>query len=223
MSAAGASGQPGASRREALRRAALGGAAIAFAGLLRPAAAGAQTAADEELRDYLVEAISLEQLAVLAYATAGERGGALESSFTIFGDQEQAHANALRNALDSIGFDPPDAPDSTTDSAAFEDVEGLESEASERLVALLSELDRLSSERQFLDYLTKLEQQQLAFYTGDGAATDSVDLATTAAEIAGCQAQHLVVLGEARKQPAPQAARESARAAAEAIPAAEQG
>ena len=118
------------SRRETLRLAALG--AIAAAGFARPALAGAQSASDEDLRDFLVGAISLEQLAVLAYSTAAREGDTdIGPTLETFRDQEQAHANALRQALDTLGFDVPDAPDSATDTGAFEDVDGLDSEQSD--------------------------------------------------------------------------------------------
>ncbi len=210
------------SRRDALRQAALGAGALAAAGLLRPPLAGAQqTAADEDLRDFLVGAISLEQLAVLAYATAARNGDAdLRQTLERFRDQEQAHASALRSALDSLGFDLPDTPDSTTDSAAFEGVEGLADTASKNLVALLDELDRISKPQQYLEYLAKLEDEQITFYTEQGPTVDSVDLTTTCAEIAGCQAQHTVVLREALGDPADVAAATAAKTAADAVPAA---
>jgi rubrerythrin len=210
------------SRRDALRQAALGAGALAAAGLLRPALAGAQqTAADEDLRDFLVEAISLEQLAEVAYATAAREGDPdLRSTFERFRDQEGAHATALRAALDSLGFDPIPVPDSTTDSAAFEGVEGLSDEASKKRVNRLDELDRLSKPDQYLEYLDKLEAEQITFYTGSGSAVDSVDLVTTSAEIAGCQAQHTVVLRGALGDPPAEAAAGAANTAVEAVPAA---
>jgi hypothetical protein len=214
----------GRSRREALRTAALGAGALAAAGLLRPALAGAQSPDDEDLRDFLVEAISLEQLAVLAYATAARDGDTeIGPTLETFRDQEQAHANALRQALDTLGFDLPDAPDSPTDTGAFEDVEGLETEASERLLDLLAELDRLSSPREYLEYLAKLEGEQLSYYTSEGPGVDSVDLTTTSAEIAGCQAQHTVVLlGELGRSEV-EAATAPAETAREAVPAGDSG
>jgi rubrerythrin len=212
------------SRREALRTAALGAGALAAAGLVRPALAGAQSPEDEDLRDFLVEAISLEQLAVLAYATAARDGDTeIAPTLEIFRDQEQAHANALRQALDTLGFDVPDAPDSTTDTGAFEDVEGLETEASERLLDLLDELDGLSSPRQYLDYLAKLEDEQISYYTSEGPGVDSVDLTTTSAEIAGCQAQHTVVLLSELGRTEVEAATAPARTARDAVPTGDSG
>ena len=209
------------SRREALRRAALGAGALAAAGLVRAAPAAAQNPDDEDLRDFLVGAISLEQLAVLAYSTAARDGGTdIQVTLERFRDQEQAHATALRNALDTIGFDLPDPPDSTTDTGAFEDVDGLDAEASERLLGLLDELDGLGSPRDFLTYLVKLEDEQVTYYTAEAPAADSVDLTTTSAEIAGCQAQHIVVLRSELGDRGDEAAAEAARTASDAVPAA---
>jgi Ferritin-like domain len=212
------------SRREALRLAALGASAIAAAGFARPARAGAQAAGDEDLRDFLVGAISLEQLAVLAYSTAARQGDTdIGPTLETFRDQEQAHANALRQALDTLGFDLPDAPDSATDTGAFEDVDGLDSELSVRLLGLLDELGGLSSPRQYLEYLARLEDEQLTYYTSEGPAVDSVDLTTTSAEIAGCQAQHSVVLLTELGRTEAEAAAAPAKTARDAVPAASSG
>jgi hypothetical protein len=212
------------SRRETLRTAALGAGALAAAGLLRPAFAGAQSPEDEDLRDFLVEAIALEQLAVLAYATAAREGDTeIGPTLELFRGQEQAHANALRQALDTLGFDLPDAPDSSTDTGAFEDVEGLDTDASERLLDLLDKLDGLSRPRQYLDYLTRLEDEQIRYYTSQGPAVDSVDLTTTSAEIAGCQAQHVLVLLSELGRTDVEAAAAPARTALEAVPAGDSG
>ncbi|MGH2985676.1 MAG: ferritin-like domain-containing protein, partial [Solirubrobacterales bacterium] len=206
------------------RTAALGAGALAAAGLLRPGLAGAQSPDDEDLRDFLVEAISLEQLAVLAYATAARDGDTeIGPTLEIFRDQEQAHANALRQALDTLGFDLPDAPDSTTDTGAFEDVDGLDTDASERLLDLLDELDGLSSPRRFLAYLARLEDEQISYYTSAGPTADSVDLTTTSAEIAGCQAQHVLVLLSELGRTDVEAAAAPATTALEAVPAGDSG
>jgi rubrerythrin len=212
------------SRRETLRLAALGAGAIAAAGLARPALAGAQAADDEDLRDFLVGAISLEQLAVLAYSTAAREGDTdIGPTLETFRDQEQAHANALRQALDTLGFELPDAPDSATDTGAFEDVDGLASQQSERLLDLLDELGGLSSPRQYLEYLARLEDEQLTYYTSEGPAVDSVDLTTTSAEIAGCQAQHSVVLLTELGRTEAEAAAAPAKTALDAVPATSPG
>lgn len=190
---------PSQSRREALRQAALGAGAIAAAGMLRPGLALAQSTNDDDLRDFLVEAIGLEQISALAYSIAAGAKGTdpeMNSNLELFRDQEQAHANALRSALDELGFDPPEPPDSPTDTTVFDGVDGIDDETSARLGDLLKGLDGLERPEQLLDYLAKLEGEQLGYYIGAGPGVDSEDLSTTSAEIVGCQAQHLVVLRE---------------------------
>lgn len=190
------SGAAAETRREALGRAALAAGTLAAAAMLRPGTALAQSADDEDLRDFLVEAIALEQLTVLAYATASNAGvdSALRQQLEDLRDQEQAHANSLRSALDSLGFDAPEPPDSPADTAVLDDVEGLSDDAAERLGGLLTDLDGLSGRDELLELLGELEGDQLDLYVGRGPDLDSEDLSTTAAEIAGCQAQHLIAL-----------------------------
>ncbi|MDX6583353.1 MAG: hypothetical protein QOI10_2537 [Solirubrobacterales bacterium] len=183
-------------RREALRRGTLAAGALAASGLLRPALAAAQASGDDDLRDFLVEAIGLEQVTVLAYTTAIEGAGPdLKPTLTRFRDQEQAHANALRQALDQLGFDAPDPPDTPTDTGVFDGVDGLEDDAVTRLSDLLGKIGDAKGTDQFIDLLTSLENDQLTYYGTEGPKLDSSDLSTTAAEIGGCQAQHLVYLG----------------------------
>ena len=189
------------SRRVALRRAALGAGTLAAAGLLRTGSAAAQSTTDDDLRDYLVEAAGLEQIAVLAYSTSvntGAIGGRLKTTFQDFRDQEQAHANAWRSALDSLGFDAPDPPDSPTDTGVFDNVEGLSADAASSLTDLLGKLAGLKTGKQFLTYIETLERRELSYYLENAPGLDSEDLATTSAEVAGCQAQHLIVIGEGR-------------------------
>jgi rubrerythrin len=190
-------------RRDALRVAALGAGAIAGAGVLRPLTALAQSTADEELRDFLAPTIAFEQIAVFAYDRAIDAKGASPDETTIFErfrDQEQAHADALRQALDLIGFDAPDAPESPDDSGVFDDVDGIDSGRARQLSATLAEIGRLSTVKDFLDYLADLEQQEIGVYTAAAPTLDSEDLATTSAEIAANQAQHLIVLGSVREE-----------------------
>ena len=189
------------SRRAALARAALGTAAVAGAAivpsLLRASRARAQADEDEALRDFLAPAIALEQVAALAYDTAADAETTDQRSrklFERFRDQEQAHANALRSALDSLGFDLPDAPDSPTDTEVFEDVEGIEDARARELADLLSGLDGLRGQGELLDSLVEIEREQIRFYLDAAPDLDSEDLGHTSAEIVGNQAQHLVML-----------------------------
>jgi rubrerythrin len=188
----------GSSRREALCTAALGAGALAVGGMVRPALAGAQSPDDEDLRDFLVEAIALEQITALAYAEAARSSSVTPEQATTldtFRDQEQAHANAFRQALDTLGFDLPEPPDSPEDTGVLEDVDGLESEASERLIGLLEGIAGQKDVAETLEYLQRLERAQIDYYITEAPGVDSVDLTTTSAEITGCQAQHMQVLG----------------------------
>jgi hypothetical protein len=207
-------------RRETIRRAALAAGALAASGLVQPALAAAQTSDDEDLRDFLVEAIGLEDVTVLAYATAAEQAGPdLKPDLVKFRDQEQAHANALNSAIDELGFDAPDAPDSPTDTGVYDDIDGLDDEKVKHLDDLLGQIADAEGLDQLLGVLLSLEDEQLTYYDTEGPQLDSEDLATTAASIAGCQAQHLVVLNDrvGRKPGATAAAiAETASQAAEA-------
>ena len=129
------------SRRDALHRAALAAGALAAGGLVRPALAAAQSTDDEDLRDFLVEAIALEDVTVLAYVTAIDQAGPdLKPALEKLRDQEQAHANALNNASDQLGFDAPDAPDSPTDTGVYDDIDGLDDETVKHLDDRLGEI-----------------------------------------------------------------------------------
>jgi rubrerythrin len=211
-----------ATRRDAIRRSAVAAAGLYAIAASRPSIAGAQASTDEDLRDFLVEAIGLEQIAALAYSTATKSSDVdpqLSRTLENFGGQEEAHASALRSAIDELGFDPPDQPDSPSDTAVFDDVEGLDEQAAKRLSDLLSELQGLRGRERLLSYLAKVEDAQLDYYLGQAPALDSEDLSTTSAEIAGCQAQHLVVLSEQSGDPpsrALAAASETVRAASAA-------
>lgn len=197
-------------RREALRRGAVAAGALAAAGLARPAIAGAQSTTDDDLRDFLVEAIGLEQVTVLAYANAADANASdadAKKQLDLFRDQEQAHASALRSAVDGIGFDGPDAPASAEDTGVFTDVEGLSGDAAAELTDFMDQLGKAKTPDQYLELLVELESKQIAYYVGEGPGLDSEDLSTTSAEIAGCQAAHLVVLrGQLGDNPADAAA-----------------
>ena len=155
---------PVSSRREAVRGAALAAGALAAAGLLRPGAALAQSTDDDDLRDFLATAIAIEQVAVLAYSTAADAPGTdptLKGTFETFRDQEQAHASALKSALESIGFDAPDAPSSPTDTGVLDDVDGLDDDEATKLQDLLGKLDGIKGEAA-LQLLADLERRAAA-------------------------------------------------------------
>jgi rubrerythrin len=183
------------SRREALRRATVAAGALAAAGLLRPALALAQSSADDDLRDYLVPAVGLEQITVLAYAEASKQADPdVRDLLESFRDQEQAHASAWREALDSLGFDSPDAPNAPDDTSVFDSVDGLSDDTASEYKDLLAKIGAASTPDQQLKLLSNLETQQIAYYVGKAPAVDSFDLATTSAEISGCQAAHLIAI-----------------------------
>lgn len=167
-------------RRETLRRAAGLAAGALLAGLVRPVGARAQATEDEELRDFLEQAIELEQESVLAYDTAVEapdvdRG--LKPVLELLRDQEQAHANAWREAIDLLGFEAPDPP---AELAEADD---------------LGRLEELEKPEELLRFLAEHEQALISDYLELAPALVSEDLSRTAAEVAASHAQHLVVLG----------------------------
>ena len=166
-------------RRESLHRAAGLAAAVILPSLLRPAGARAQSTEDEELRDFLEQAIELEQASVLAYDTAVERAGVearLKSTLELLRDQEQAHANAWRSAIDLLGFDAPEPLDAPADSEELKGLGGLE--RSEELLTFLAEHEQMLVGR-YLELAPDLESE---------------DLARSSAEVVASHAQHLVVL-----------------------------
>ena len=166
-----------ATRRETLQRAALGSAGLTALALLRPALASAQEA--EDLRDFLEPAIELEQASVLAYAATLEAQGLdaeLRGTLERLRDQEQAHANALRSALDSLGFDPPEPPEQPGESEHLEGIAGA------------------MKPDEYLEVIAGVEQDLVDLYVESAPELESVDLARTAAEIVGSHAQHLFVL-----------------------------
>ena len=196
----------GATRRDALRVAALAGGALAVPALMRPAAALAQDDDEADLEDFLVMAIHVEQVAVLAYATAVEAKDLdrdLKRTLEGFGEHEQLHANAMRSALDSLGLDPPDPPSDLADTAALEGLEDADDEGGLRseLTKVMGGLERAKGVDELLELLLNVEDLQWILYLGDTPVFESEDLLRTGAEIAACQAQHGVVLKAALGSP----------------------
>ena len=78
-------------RRETLHSAAGLGAAVLLPSLLAPTRARAQSTEEEDLRDFLEQAIELEQASVLAYDTAVESANVeagLKRTLELLRDQE---------------------------------------------------------------------------------------------------------------------------------------
>ncbi len=185
------------SRRETLRRASLAAGTLAAAGMLRPALALAQSSSDDDLRDYLVPAVGLEQITVLAYASALDASDPNDRDLiTQFRDQEQAHASAWREAVDSLGFDSPDAPNAPDDTTVFDGVDGLDDATVSEFKDLLGKIGDAKGSQQFYAVIADLEKRQIAYYLGGAPDVDSYDLARTSAEISGCQAAHLIAVRE---------------------------
>lgn len=176
-------------RRETLHRAAGLGAAVLLPSLLRPGRARGQ-ATEEDPREFLEQTIELEQASVLAYETAVEGPdveAGLRGTLELLRDQEQAHANAWRSALDLLGFEAPDPPSQAGDSAELEGLAGLE--RSEELLTFLAEHERRLI-RRYLELAPELASE---------------DLARTSAEVVASHAQHLVVLRSALGEDPPEA------------------
>jgi hypothetical protein len=166
-------------RRDALGAGLLAGAA-ALSAAAAPALVGARDAfaqapdtsvADSEL---LVGLIGFEQTAVVAYATAASAGwlGPTSAVPTLFGRQEQQHADALISGLKAIGGTPPPKP-------RVEDVPGL---------------TEVSDGPGFLTFAVDLENQQLAAYLEANKTLGSGELLTLSSQIAAGEGRHLVVL-----------------------------
>ena len=189
---------PASSRREALRAGALAAGALAAGGLVSPLRASAQATSTEteELRDFLAEAIARQQITGLAYAQAGQAGAdaGLERSLTRFREQTQAHVNALTSALETIGYDAPDAPSDPEDDGVFDGVDGIVDTTATDLSELLAGVGEPTNLKAYVELLIELELGQINFYVDRGPALDSEDLRTTCGEIAANEAQHLVLL-----------------------------
>ena len=163
----------GARRRRARRRRAS----------LRPALAAAQASDDEDLRDFLVEAIALEQVTVLAYSTAAERRGRR---------RPEAHAGASSATRSrrtptrcaarstSSASTRPRRPTRPPTRRSFDDVDGLDDEAAQRLTDLLEELDGLDRPRRAARLPARARGRAARLLLGDGPGLDSEDLSTTA-------------------------------------------
>ncbi len=210
---------PATTRRDALVRAGLATSALAIPALLRPQSARADDDRGD-LEDFLEQAVDLEQAAVLAYAEAAKAkdlDAEQKRTFERFRDQEQAHADAMRQALDSLGVDPPDAPEGPQDTGAFDgldDIDGAET-LKKFLVDLLRKLDKLEAGTELNRLLLEVENQELRLYLDQTPEFESEDLLRVGAEIGACQAQHVVVLREAQGEEAVAAA-SAALAASEA-------
>jgi rubrerythrin len=180
-------------RRALLRRGfALGGAAIAASSI--PLLWSVRTAFAEAKGDtaLLARAISLEQVAVLAYDTAIAGGlltpALLEVARTLRA-HEQAHADTLTTALTDLGGTPPPAPKGVADI--------------DKVVKGLSDV---KSSADVVNFAIELETAAVAAYLDAQREFVEGKLMQTGASIMASEGQHLVVLRRAAgKDPVPAA------------------
>ncbi len=180
-----------ATRRDALRRAAVTGAAAigaaATAGSLAGRASAQVDASAASDLEVLLGLIVLEQGAVTTYNALAERGtlGDLTPVARLFADQELEHVDALIAQLATIeGGESPKPP-------SVEEIPGL-SEVSDRDGALR--------------FAIGVENQSVAALLDAMRAFENSDLQETAGSIIGSQGQHLVVWRQALGvEPVPEA------------------
>lgn len=180
-------------RRLLLRRGlTLGGAAIAASSI--PLLWSVRTAFAEAKGDtaILARAITLEQIAVLAYDTAIE-GGLLSPALTgvvrTLRAHEQEHADVLTTALTDLGGKPPTAPQGVADV--------------DKLVTGLSDA---KTQADVVNFAIELETATVAAYLDAQREFVEAKLLQTGASIMAGEGQHLVVLRRAvGKDPVPAA------------------
>ncbi len=177
------------SRRELIGRGlAFAGAAAASSSI--PGLLGANDAlAAGDDKVVLESAISLEQSAVLAYEAAGDTGklGRATGLAKLFARQEQRHADALVQALQTMGGTPPAKP------TRAGEVTGLPTALRGNATVLLT-------------FAVELETMALAAYYGALAKLRSPELLSTATSIMANEAQHLAILRqELHTNPSPEA------------------
>jgi rubrerythrin len=173
------------SRRELIRRGiAVGGGVVAASAIptllhVRDAFARASTDAD-----VLESAIDLEQVAVFSYDTAARSGklGKATGVAKLFRDQEQEHANALIQAQKDLGGRIANKPERVAD------VQGLGEAAAGGSTGILRFAEQLET------------MAVAAYYDAQGKLKDP-KLLSSGASIMADEAQHLVVLRQALKQP----------------------
>jgi rubrerythrin len=180
-------------RRALLRRGfTLGGAAIAASSI--PLLWSVRTAFAEAKGDTAIlgRAISLEQVAVLAYDTAIEGGllsPALLKVMRTLRAHEQEHADALTTALTDLGGTPPPAPRGIAD-----------------IDKVVKGLGDAKSQADVVNFAIELETAVVAAYLDAHRELVEAKLLQTGASIMASEGQHLVVLRRAvGKDPVPTA------------------
>ena len=184
-----ANGAGEGTRRDVLRRGAVGAGAVLAGGALSSALRAAAASADSEDDAAILEtAIAAEQATLLAYST-GYESGLLEMPFAavarLFGEQEREHIAALAGSLRALGGTVPEPP-------TVAEVEGL---------------DAVRSQTDFLELAIGLENTAVAAY---GQAQRKL-------ETPGCSSSP-PRSARARASTSSSCARRSAREPADAVP-----
>jgi rubrerythrin len=155
--------------------------------LVVPAAAAAVEEDEAAAEDALGQLITRERTAVVAYEALAAADFLDQPTATLFRtlrDHEQEHADALIEALDERGKQPPEPP-------TREDVAGLHA---------------VSSQDEALDFGRRLEEQLVAAYLEAVELFEGASLLEKVGEILGSEGQHLVILRERRgDDPVPRA------------------
>jgi hypothetical protein len=174
-------------RRDLIRRGlGIGGAVVVASSIPLLWSVRTAFAAGGPDADILVAAIRLERIAVLAYGVAID-STLLTPAFAQvarrFKAHEQAHADVLTTALTDLGGTPPPDPEVT-------DIDGV-----------VKGIGDLRSQADVARFAIELELAAVAAYHDAQSKLIDAKLLQTAAAIMANEAQHLVVLREAVKQP----------------------
>jgi rubrerythrin len=175
-------------RRELIRRGlGLGGAAVAGSAIPLLLAVRNAFAVSDTDGTILVQAITLERVAVLAYDTivgTGLLGGRLDRQLRLLRGHEQQHADVLTKALTDLGGTPPRAP------SGLQDVD-----------KVVKGLGDIRTQAEALSFAIELETAAVAAYHDAQAKLVEAKLLQTGASIAANEGQHLVVLRQAARRP----------------------
>ena len=186
-------------RRALLRRGfALGATAIAASSiplLLSVRNAFAKATGDAAI---LEQAISLEQVAVIAYATVAGSGVLTPRALRVaqrFGGHEREHAATLTTALKDLGGIPPAPPKGPAD-----------------VEKVVKGLGAARTQADVLSFAIELELAAIAAYHDAQAKLIETRLLQTGASIMANEGQHLAVLRTlARTEPVPNAFEDGSR------------
>lgn len=170
-------------RRSLMGRGLTGTGALALPGsLIAAATAKAQSDAQSDVLERLVE---LEQAAELGYSLAAEEGdldSEVKSLFEVFSIHSGDRATAFSEALDQLVVD---APEPSSDPADYES---------------LSDFEPATPQDDVLAFMIKLELELIAAYEEGEPELDEADLVRSAAQMAASHAQALVALRIAAKE-----------------------